>query len=169
MINPAPAAPMSDALLACATFISPNEHEAALLADHEIRIENGIDFDDVAAVAKVFHDRGVGNLIITIGGNGSVIAGKDGIHRTECARMPQVADPTAAGDSYVAALCTALSAGILQTQALDFASHTAAITVPRMGTLPSLPTLSEVRALLKERRYNGFDSTILDVLKEDDA
>ena len=32
MINPAPAAPMSDRLLACATYLSPNEHEAALIA-----------------------------------------------------------------------------------------------------------------------------------------
>lgn len=169
MINPAPAAPMSDALLSCATFISPNEHEAAILAHHEIRVENGIDYDDVAAVAKVFHDRGVQNLIITMGGNGSVIAGKDGLHHTQCVRMPHVADPTAAGDSFVAAFCTALSAGLPQAQALDFASHTAAITVSRMGALPSLPTLSEVQALLKERSYDGFDSTILDILKEDDA
>lgn len=169
MINPAPAAPLSDELLSCATFLSPNEHEAAILADHEISVEDGIDFDDVAAVAKVFHDLGVENLIITMGGNGSVIAGDDGIHHTECVRMPHVADPTAAGDSFVAAFCTALSAGLTQAQALDFASHTAAITVSRMGAITSLPTLSEVQALLVERCYDGFNSTILDVLKEDDA
>lgn len=167
MINPAPAAPMSDALLACATFLSPNEHEAALLANHSIRVENGIDFDDVAAVAEAFRARGVENLIITMGGNGSVVAGREGIHHTPCVKMPHVADPTAAGDSFVAAFCTALSAGLPQPQALAFASHTAAITVSRMGALPSLPTLSEVQALLRERNYNGFDGAALDVLKED--
>ena len=78
MVNPAPAAPMSDALLRCATFLSPNEHEAALLANHPIQVENGINFDDVSAVAQAFQARGVENLIITMGGNGSVIAGKDG-------------------------------------------------------------------------------------------
>ena len=59
MINPAPAAPMSDKLLACATYISPNEHEAAILADHSIDVANGVNFDDVDIVAKAFQARGV--------------------------------------------------------------------------------------------------------------
>ena len=78
MINPAPAAPMSDKLLSCATYISPNEHEAAILANHAISVDNGINFDDVDIVAKAFQARGVENLIITLGENGSVVAGKDG-------------------------------------------------------------------------------------------
>ncbi len=167
MVNPAPAAPMSDTLLACATYLSPNEHEAALLADHPIRVEPEVNFDDVAAVSDAFRRRGVENLIITMGGNGSVVAGREGVHHTACVRMPKVADPTAAGDSFVAAFCTALTAGLPQEQALAFASHTAAITVSRMGALPSLPTLPEVQALLRERDCAGFDPAILDALKED--
>ena len=54
-----------------------------------------------------------------------------------------------------------------QEQALAFASHTAAITVSRMGALPSLPTLAEVQALLRERDYAGFDPAVLDILKEE--
>lgn len=164
MVNPAPAAPMSDTLLACVTYLSPNEHEAALLAHHPIRVEGGIHFDDVAEVASVFHARGVENLIITMGGNGSVIAGTDGIHHTACVAMPHVADPTAAGDSFVAAFCTARTAGLPQPQALTFASHAAAITVSRMGAIPSLPVLSEVLDLLRER--NGLPPEILDELDE---
>jgi len=166
MINPAPAAPISDKLLACATYISPNEHEASILADHPIDVSDGINYDDVKAVAKAFQDRGVENLIITLGENGSVIAGKDGIHHTKCVKMPYVADPTAAGDSFVAAFCTALTAGLSQKEALDFASHTAAITVSRKDAMPSLPTIDEVQELLRERRYRGFDPDILDTLKK---
>lgn len=165
MINPAPAAPMSDKLLSCATYISPNEHEAAILANHSIDVSNGINFEDVDIVSKAFQARGVENLIITMGDNGSVVAGKDGIHHTDCVRMPHVADPTAAGDSFVAAFCTGLCAGLPQGEALAFASHTAAITVSRMGAMPSLPTIGEVQELLVERGYQGFDPKELDALK----
>lgn len=165
MINPAPAAPMSDKLLACATYISPNEHEAAALAGHPIDVTNGINFADIEIVAQEFRARGVENLIITLGENGSIVAGKDGIHHTQCVRMPHVADPTAAGDSFVAAFCTGLTAGLPQGEALAFASHTAAITVSRMGAMPSLPTIGEVQTLLRERGYEGFDPAELDGLK----
>ena len=166
MINPAPAAPMSDRLLACATYLSPNEHEAALIAGHPIRTDaQGVCREDVAAVAAAFRKKGVEHLIITLGENGSVAAGAEGIHETPCVRMPHVADPTAAGDSFVAAFCTGVCAGLPQGEALAFASHTAAITVTRMGAIPSLPTAAEVQALLRERGYGGFDPAELDALQ----
>lgn len=165
MINPAPAAPMSDKLLSCATYISPNEHEAAILVGHEINVDNGINFDDVDIVSNAFQARGVENLIITMGENGSIAAGRNGIHHTQCVKMDHVADPTAAGDSFVAAFCTGLTAGLSQGEALAFASHTAAITVSRMGAMPSLPTVAEVQTLMRERNYNGFDLSQLDALK----
>lgn len=166
MVNPAPAAPISAKLLSCATYLSPNEHEAAIIANHPLRAdENGVNMEDVQAVSEAFQVRGVENLIITLGENGSIVAGKNGIHHTACVKMPHVADPTAAGDSFVAAFCTGLCAGLPQGEALAFASHTAAITVSRMGAMPSLPTVSEVQALLMERGYQGFDPRELDALK----
>lgn len=166
MVNPAPAAPISAKLLSCATYLSPNEHEAAIIANHPLRAdESGVNMEDVQAVSEAFQARGVENLIITLGENGSIVAGKNGIHHTACVKMPHVADPTAAGDSFVAAFCTGLCAGLPQGEALAFASHTAAITVSRMGAMPSLPTVSEVQALLMERSYQGFDPRELDALK----
>ena len=165
MVNPAPAAPMSDRLLSAVTFLSPNEHEAAILTGHSISVENGIDYDDVRAVADALRERGVKNLIITMGGNGSIAVGESGIHHTECVKMPHVADPTAAGDSFVASFCTVLAAGLPVDKALDFASHAAAITVTRMGAMPSLPTVTEVQGLLRERGYEDFDLSLPDALR----
>ena len=165
MVNPAPAAPMSDRLLSAVTFLSPNEHEAAILTGHSISVENGIDYDDVRAVADAFRKRGVKNLIITMGGNGSIAVGESGIHHTECVKMPHVADPTAAGDSFVASFCTVLAAGLPVDKALDFASHAAAITVTRMGAMPSLPTVTEVQGLLRERGYEDWDLSLPDALR----
>ena len=165
MVNPTPAAPMSDRILGAVTFLSPNEHEAAVLTGHSISVENGIDYDDVRAVADALRERGVKNLIITMGGNGSIAVGESGIHHTECVKMPHVADPTAAGDSFVASFCTVLAAGLPVDKALDFASHAAAITVTRMGAMPSLPTVTEVQGLLRERGYEDFDLSLLDALR----
>lgn len=165
MINPAPAAPMSDKLLACATYLSPNEHEAALLAHHPIDVSDGINMEDVFAVSKAFRAWGVENLIITMGENGSIVAGKNGIHHTPCVHMPHVVDPTAAGDSFVAAFCTGLTAGLPQEDALVFASYAAALTVSRMGAMPSLPTIDEVQELMRVRGYRGFPLEELDGLK----
>ena len=165
MINPAPAAPMSDRLLACTTYLSPNEYEAALLAGHAIDVSHGINMEDVAVVSQAFRARGVENLIITLGENGSIVTGKNAIHHTPCVKMEHVADPTAAGDSFVAAFCTGLTAGLPQGKALAFASHTAAITVSRMGAMPSLPTIDEVQDLMRARGYSGFPLEDLDALK----
>ena len=165
MINPAPAAPMSARLLSCSTYLSPNEHEAAILANHMIRVDNGVNMEDVRIVADAFHAQGVENLIITLGENGSIAAGADGLHHIPCVKMPHIADPTAAGDSFVAAFCTGLRAGLPQEIALAFASHAAAITVSRMGAMPSLPTVAEVQALMQERGYTGFALSELDRLK----
>ena len=165
MINPAPSAPISDELMSCATYLSPNEHEAAAISGHRINVSDGINFEDIQAVADYFRAKGAKNLIITLGENGSVIAGAEGLHHVPCVHMPYVADPTAAGDSFVAAFCTGHTAGLSQEYALAFASHSAAITVSRMGAMPSLPTITEVQALLRERNDGGFDPSILDALK----
>ena len=48
--------------------------KAALLSGRKIRVENGVNMDDIAAAAGFFADRGVKKLIITLGENGSVKA-----------------------------------------------------------------------------------------------
>ena len=170
MVIPAPAAPVSPELYRCAAFFSPNEHEAAAMSGHPIRVdENGANEDDLRAVAEIFREKGVENLIVTLGGNGSVAVNKNGAEHVACVKMPVVADTTAAGDSFVASFRTLWCAGLPARQALAFASHAAAITVSRHGAIPSLPTLAEVPALLRERGYEDMDYELLERLAEDRA
>ena len=165
MLNPAPATALSDDLLALVTYLTPNEQEAAAETGLPLRMDRqGIHRDDLNRIAAALRARGAKNVIITLGSNGSAAVRKDGIHYTPCVPMAHVADPTAAGDSFVGALCVGLTIGLSLDNALAFASHTAAITVSRMGAMPSLPVLAEVRALLKERNVQGFDLRLLDVL-----
>lgn len=165
MLNPAPAAPLDAELLSNVTYLSPNEHEAALLAEHPIRTNaNGVDWDDLDVVAQRMRSRGVENLIVTLGDNGSAFFGAEGSYHCPCIKVDDVKDPTAAGDSFVAAFCTGRAAGFAVQQALQFASYTAARTVCAMGAMPSLPTLAEVRSFMRERDSADFDISLLDVL-----
>lgn len=166
MLNPAPATDLDDRLLALVTYLTPNEQEAAAETGLPLRMDQrGIQRDDLKCIAAALWAKGVENVIITLGGNGSAVVQGDAIRYIPCVKMDHVADPTAAGDSFVGALCVGLTAGLSQEEALAFASHTAAITVSRMGAMPSLPTLEEVVALLRERAYQGFDLALLDVLR----
>ena len=63
--------------------------------------------------------------------------------------------------SFVGALAVGLTAGLPQEEALAFASHAAAITVSRMGAMPSIPTLEEVLSLMAARDYQGIDRSAL--------
>lgn len=166
MLNPAPATDLDDELLSLVTYLTPNEQEASMETGLPLGAdENGPLREDLQKIAAALRSKGVENVIITLGGSGSAVAEADSIRCIPCVHMDHVADPTAAGDSFVGALSVGLAAGLSREEALDFASHTAAITVSRMGAMPSLPTLDEVLALLRERNYRGFDLSILDILK----
>ncbi|MBR1920214.1 MAG: ribokinase [Spirochaetales bacterium] len=166
MLNPAPAAELDDELLSCISYLSPNEHEAALLSGVTIRVnEEGANEEDIIRAARELNSKGVGKVLITLGSNGSAMADGENIHRTACASYGPVKDPTAAGDSFVGAFCTGLISGLSEYQAMDFASFTAGITVSEMGAIPSLPALEKVLAFMKDKNYTGFDLKVLDFLK----
>ena len=166
MLNPAPATDLDDELLRYVTYLTPNEQEASMETGLPLASdENGPCRADLQRIAAGLWDKGVEHVIITLGGSGSAVVQGSSIRYIPCVHMDHVADPTAAGDSFVGALSVGLTAGLSQEEALAFASHTAAITVSRMGAMPSLPTLAEVLELVKERDYRGFDPAALDILK----
>ena len=165
MLNPAPATDLDDELLALVTYLTPNEQEAAMETNLTLNTdENGPVKEDLQKIAAALWAKGVKNVIITLGASGSAVVKADEIQYVPSVRMEHVADPTAAGDSFVGALSVGLCIGMTQDQALTFASHTAAITVSRMGAMPSLPTLQEVKQLLQERDCQAFEASILDQL-----
>ena len=166
MLNPAPATDLDDELLRYVTYLTPNEQEASMETGLPLASdENGPCRADLQKIAAALWDKGVEHVIITLGGSGSAVVQGSSIRYIPCVHMDHVADPTAAGDSFVGALSVGLTADLSQEEALAFASHTAAITVSRMGAMPSLPTLAEVLELVKERDYRGFDPAALDILK----
>lgn len=146
MLNPAPAAPLSYEFLKCITYISPNEHEARDLT--------GITVTDEESAKKAIeklNQLGVENVVITLGANGAAFGNKDGFIKSPAVEGLKVVDTTAAGDSFIAAFCTATCLGAGPETALEFANTAAAITISRMGAQPSLPDIDEVLSLMKQR------------------
>lgn len=151
MLNSAPSAPLPEELLACLTYISPNEHEAEDLTGVHIAHEGGqVDVQAVKAAGAMLQKKGVKNVLITLGSAGAALM-KDGeFYMSPAVPGVKAVDPTAAGDSFVGAFCVAICSGMDPTAALRFANHTAALTVARMGAMPSLPMLNEVEQAMEE-------------------
>ncbi|MCE5342512.1 MAG: ribokinase [Eubacteriales bacterium] len=144
MLNSAPSAPLPPELLRSLCYISPNEHEAEDITGIPIRTET-----DIGRALEKLQAMGVDNAMITLGSRGAAYRSKDG--RMLCSPALtglDVKDPTAAGDSFVGAFCTAVTLGLPMEQVLQFANYTAALTVCRIGAQPSLPYLNEVTALM---------------------
>ena len=149
MLNSAPSAPLSGAFLKKITYICPNEYEAADLTGIHIKTnENSVDFDSVRVAAAVLLNKGVKNVIITLGSNGVAFINAEKFIYQPCIDIVQVKDPTAAGDSFIGAFCTSICSGMTEEEAILFASFAATITVSRMGAQPSLASKKEVINLM---------------------
>lgn len=165
MLNPAPSQELPKELLKYVTYLSPNEYEAAALSGIQIHREGDqVNDEDAMKAARVLMDQGVRNVLITIGEAGSLLLNEQGITKEPCAKV-QAKDPTAAGDSFVGSFCAAKCAGMTDQEAMHFAAYTAAITVTKMGAIPSLPTVEQVTAFMKERNAYDVPADALDRLK----
>lgn len=143
ILNPAPAAALDDAMLALCDFVTPNESEAETLT--------GLPVTSVAeakAAADALLARGVGAVVITLGGNGALYR-----DRTRSVHVPvmsagPVVETTGAGDAFNGGFAVALSEGMDVVKAVRFGCATAGISVTRPGTAPSMPSRAEIEALL---------------------
>lgn len=140
VLNPAPAAKLSDGLLSKCYMLTPNETECGIIAG--VPVEN---CEQAEAAAEMLIAKGVQNVIVTLGSKGSLYKSE-----TERVLIPahcvKAVDTTAAGDTYNGALCVALSEGKTICEAAAFATKASAISVTRAGAQPSLPTRDEVES-----------------------
>ncbi|MBR3961160.1 MAG: ribokinase, partial [Clostridia bacterium] len=125
-----------------------NEHEASDITDIE-----PCDDDTIKAAADALSKMGVKNSLITLGKRGCVLSADGKLYFGDSVDCGPVVDTTAAGDSFVAAFCTAISAGVPIKNVLEFANCTAGITVSRKGAQPSLPNLDEVIEVMNKKGY----------------
>lgn len=140
LLNPAPAARLSDELLSLVDILTPNESECEIITGMPVK-----SIDDAGSAIKHLNGRGVKTVIVTMGGKGVVYNnGEAIIHRP----VPdvKVVDTTAAGDSFTGAVAYCLVNGKSLDEAIDFANIVGTLTVTKRGAQSSLPTLAEVEA-----------------------
>jgi len=142
ILNPAPAQPLSDEILANVSILTPNESEAELLTGVPVEDDAGAEEAARALVA-----RGVKTVILTLGSRGAFVFESDSGELVPGFKVDAV-DTTAAGDVFNGTLAVGLAEGMPFTGAVRFAAAAAALSVTRLGAQPSAPTRSEIDTFL---------------------
>lgn len=147
VLDPAPAVPVPDEVLACVDYITPNETE--------LRIVTADLPENADAAERMAHllAKGVKHVIAKTGAGGADVLSLEGAFHAAGFRVTPV-DTTAAGDTFNAGLARALSEGLPLADCLAFANASAAISVTGAGAQGGMPNCDQVLNFLKERGYH---------------
>lgn len=148
ILDPAPAPEsIPDKVLKAVDYLTPNETELEHLTN--------IPANSIEAIkrgAKILLEKGVGNVLVTMGANGSLLVNSEGIRHFPSPKVNAV-DSTAAGDTFNAAFAVSLSEGNSVEDSISFASHAAALSVCKKGAQISIPTRKETETFINKINY----------------
>jgi len=113
-----------------ATLITPNHHEALRMANLEEDSDQGLKLAARAIRGRLSCDA----VLITRGDRGMMLIEGDHNPINVDTAAREVFDVTGAGDTVIAALAAALSAGASMIEAAVLANHAAGIVVGKLGT-----------------------------------
>lgn len=135
ILNPAPIQKLPKELLEMVDYLTPNEHEQALLFDSLGGTE-----EELAKYKE--------KCIVTKGSKG-VMTYKNGEKIEIPSIQVEAVDTTGAGDSFNGALAVALCDGFDIEEACRFANVVGAISVTKLGAQTGMPTKKEVGEFLQ--------------------
>lgn len=138
ILDPAPANELSSELLNFIDIITPNQIEAERLSGIKVS-----DKESAAKAARIIYEKGVKNVIITMGNLGALVYQEGDMYEI-LAPSVEAIDTTAAGDIFNGALAVALSEGRTLVNAVEFACMVAAVSVTKMGAQSSIPFRTEL-------------------------
>ena len=131
--NPAPFRKFDEKLYAFIDYFVPNR----------IEFENYSGTSDLEKGAEILLNKGVKNVLITLGTKGSILFNKNEVVKAEACKVKAV-DTVAAGDTYVGYFVSSLASGFDTKKAMEIASKASSITVTRKGSVISIPKGEEV-------------------------
>jgi ribokinase len=146
LLDPAPVKTLSSDIYQYIDYLKPNEYEASQLSG--IKVDSK---DNAAKACSRFLEKGVRNVIITLGKEGCVFMGNDKKtpHFLEAYSVDKVVDTTGAGDSFSGALMAELSRGSSLEEAIAYSLAAAALSVTKFSVVDALPTEKEIRQFMK--------------------
>jgi ribokinase len=140
MLNPAPGHVLDFDRLKAADFVIPNETEAETMTGLPMS-----DSAEVDACARFLLDKGLRQVIITLGANGSLHAAPQKITQVPAFEVTAV-DSTGAGDAFIGSLACFLAEGRSESDAMSRANLYAALSTLTIGTQKSFVTRDRFEA-----------------------
>ena len=144
ILNPAPYDNVPREIFQGIDFVTPNETEAEGFTG--IKVDT---IEDCREAAKVFFAMGVKNVVITLGVRGVFFMNEKEELFVPALKVKAI-ETTGAGDAFNGGFATAIADGLPVETALKFATCTAAISVTRLGSSPSMPYRHEILALMEQ-------------------
>jgi ribokinase len=144
VLNPAPAAPIADAVIAATDWLVPNEHEFALIGGGLLDGDEAAEDERLAA----FGARHGVSLVVTLGARGASVLPLGGRVARVAAPAVDAVDTTGAGDAFVGAFAAGLADGWSALDAARLGCAFAADSVTRPGTQSSFATREAAAAML---------------------
>ncbi len=138
ILNPAPAKVLPEKLLQDIDYITPNRIELGVVG--------GMSGTAADEAMSALLERGVRNVVTTLGAQGCAYAGADGERGAEGGYRMEVVDTTGAGDAFNAGLAYAIASGHPLKEAARFAGKVAALSVTKFGAQGGMPDLQAVLA-----------------------
>ncbi|MBU3161527.1 ribokinase [Clostridium frigoris] len=147
LLNPAPCVPELDLNYICkCDFFAPNESELGILTNKQVNT-----VDEIKEAAHYIANKGVKNVIVTMGSKGALWINNKEEHFVEAYKVNAI-DTSGAGDSFIGCFAHFYVTTKDILLALERATAFAAISVTRYGTQSSYPTVDEFEAYLKENK-----------------
>ena len=131
IVNPAPAQPVDLKALEGFDYFVPNESESETIAGMPVR-----EVEDAKKVAEKFLASGVKRVIVTLGANGSLLAGRDGMEHIPAFQVKSI-DSTGAGDAFIGSFAVFLGEGLPERDAVRRANLYAGLSTTGVGTQKS--------------------------------
>lgn len=145
ILNPAPGQAFDMAQVSGLDYFVPNETEAEAVTG--VHVDS---VDDAKRCAEPLLEAGIKRVIVTLGSQGSLLAGPDGMEHIEPFPVDAV-DTTGAGDAFIGSFSVFLGEGLDEREAVTRANLYAGISTTGIGTQKSFASREQFDAAWAKR------------------